>query len=385
MTGKLWAALVLCNFLLLTSCGGGGDGAEVFVVMPSSAPTTTGMLSVSLSDATTTDYHAIYITVREVAVHKDGGGWDIVSTPNKTYNLLELVNGLQESLGLATLSTGHYTQMRLILAATPDDSLNILLQKHAYGNYFIDNSNQIHELTIPSELQSGIKIVKAFDINQNQTTELLLDFDATRSIVEPGSNNKWLLKPTIRLLATTDYAIIDGIAGQEGVLVSAQVYTASVSTPEDQVTIEAATVSDTTGRYKLFVPPGEYTIVGYKDQRSPFYTSAKIMATPGTVFSPPNFILLNALTGSVTGKITISQAAQEQYAVISIRQTVLVNDHPEQIEIKSINVADGGMFTINLPIGSYTAVISTYGKITFVQAFAVSQGVTTNLGSINFP
>ena len=109
------------------------------------------------------------------------------------------------------------------------------------------------------------------------------------------------------------------------------------------------------------------------------------MATPGTVFSLPNFILLNALTGSVTGKITISQAAQEQYATISIRQTVIVSHNPEKIEIKSINGADGGTFTTGLPVGDYTAVITTYGKSTIVKAFSVTQGVVTNLGTINFP
>ncbi len=257
---------------------------------------------------------------------------------------------------------------------------------------------------MPSGFQSGIKIVKGFDITANQTTELLLDFDATKSIVEPGTNNKWLLKPTIKVLSTTEYALIEGSAGAPGVLISAQVYSAAAPDLEDQVTVEAATVSDATGHYKLLVEPGDYTVVGYKDGNLPFYTTTKLHVTPGTVFAV-NFTLATAAsTGSVTGTITISQADQEQYATVSIRQNATVNTTPpsppgessppsppttttEQIEIKSLNVADGGTFTAGLPVGSYAAVISTFGKTTIgptTLSVAPSPAVT-NLGTINFP
>ncbi len=373
--------------LFLAGCSGGGGGGDSGA---SPAPAT-GTLSVNLTDAATTDYKAIYITVAEVAVHRDdGSGWDVVSSPNRTYNLLDLVNGVRVELGLATLQAGHYTQLRLILADRPDDSLNILSHRHPYANYFIDNADQSHELKIPSGFQTGIKIIRGFDISANQTTELILDFDATKSIVEPGTNNKWILKPTIKMLSTTEYAIIEGVvleggAGESGVLVSAQVYTAAAPNAEDRVTVEAATVTDATGHYKLFVEPGGYTVVAYKDGFAPVYTGTKVLTSPETVFAVPNFTLATASTGSVTGTITIDQPSEDQYATISIRKDVTVGGNTEQIEIKSINVADGRTFTTSLPQGSYTAVISTYGKTTVEQAFSVAAGATTNLGTINFP
>jgi len=380
MKGKVWAALIAIGLMCVTSCGGGGGGDG------GTAAPATGTLSVGLTDASTTDYQAIYITVAEVAVHRDGGGdWDLVSSPNKTYNLLDLVNGVREELGLATLVTGHYTQMRLILADRPDGSLNILSQQHPYGNYFIDQGGQSHELKVPSGFQSGIKIVRGFDINENQTTELLLDFDATKSIIEPGNNGKWLLKPTIKLLSTTDYAIIEGSAGASGVLVSAQVYTAAAPNMEDQVTVEAATVTESNGHYKLFVEPGiYYTVVGYKDDNTPYYENTKIFATAGNVFAV-NFTLTGSSMGTVTGTVDISGAGQEQYATVSMRQNATVSGNAEQIEIKSINVADRGEFTTDLPVGSYTAVISTFGKTTIVvQPVIISSGATTDLGTISF-
>ena len=89
--------------------------------------------------------------------------------------------------------------------------------------------------------------------------------------------------------------------------------------------------------------------------------------------------------GTVTGTVDISGAGQEQYATVSIRQNATVSGNAEQIEIKSINVADRGEFTTDLPVGSYTAVISTFGKTTIVvQPVIISSGATTDLGTISF-
>jgi hypothetical protein len=57
----------------------------------------------------------------------DGDGeWTTVATPKATYNLLELVNGVMEQLGLTNLPAGVYTQVRLYLGSTPDNTPNIL-------------------------------------------------------------------------------------------------------------------------------------------------------------------------------------------------------------------------------------------------------------------
>jgi hypothetical protein len=373
--------------MFLAACGGGGGGSSSSTDS-SSTTTSTGTINVALTDASTTDYQAIYVTVKQVEVHKDGGeSWDVISSPNKTYNLLELVNGVREELALATLTSGHYTQMRLILADTPDDSLNIRSIKHPYGNYFIDSSGVSNELKVPSGYQTGIKIVKGFDINANETTELILDFDATRSIVKAGKNGKWLLKPTIKMLATKECSIIVGNAGAEGILVSAQIYDSSAAA-EEKVQIQAATVSDASGNYKLFLEPGSYTLVGYKDGYSTYYKNTKVVTTSGNTFTE-NFSLVSAQTGTLSsGTISISGADSEQYSTISIRQEATVSGNVEQIEVKSLNVADGGTFSTSLPVlsvGNYTLVISSYGKTTQeITLISITSGLTTDLGDITF-
>jgi hypothetical protein len=151
----------------------------------------TGTVSLSLTDATINGVKAVYVTIEEVSVHKDeAGGWEVIAELNRTYNLLEFVNGVREELGIAVLETGHYTQLRMKVGEQPDLGMSILSEVHPYGNYVIDNSNKYQELKIPSGYQTGVKVVCGFDINENQTTELILDFDASRSIVEAGSSKK---------------------------------------------------------------------------------------------------------------------------------------------------------------------------------------------------
>ena len=96
----------------------------------------------------------------------------------------------------------------------------------------IDLNDVYHELKVPSGSQSGYKIVGGFDINANSTTELILDFDANRSVVVAGNSGQWLLKPTVKVKYPDEDALIEGRVtdsngGVSGALVSAQVFTAS--------------------------------------------------------------------------------------------------------------------------------------------------------------
>jgi len=387
--GSGLALLLLPLVFITVSCGGGGGDSGG----------STGTMNLSITDQATTDYRAIYVTIKQVEVQKDGeSGWQVVPLKfeKKTINLLVLVNGVREELALATLATGHYTQMRLILTDDPDDSLNILSRKHHYGNYFIDNSDQDIPLKIPSGFQTGIKIVKGFDINTNETTELILDFDAARSIVKAGSSGQWLLKPTVKVLEAKDCSIILGSVKDEGsvpvsgVLVSAQVYnSADGVAEEDRVEVKAATLTDESGNYKLFLEPGTYTLVAYKDGYSVSYKDPKIVTTALNTY-PVDFTLYPSDMGSLSGSVPIKDGATDQYATISIRQRVTFSGSPEeeQIEIKSLNVAKGGSFSdVDLPVGVdiYTAVISTSGETTRVEGpFTIAKDSTTPLGSVGW-
>ena len=346
----------------------------------------TGRLGLSLADASTDLYRAIYVSVAEVQVHfgeDPADMWTTVASPAKTYDLLSLVNGARESLGLADLSPGHYTQMRLILDDLPDDSLNILSQAHPYAQYVIDTSDQYHEMKVPSGLQSGVKIVQGFDINENSTTELILDFDASRSVVVAGRSGNYLLMPAIQILDLTLAAVVSGTVTNaadqtalESALVSAQSYDAAASDPKDQVVVRASTVSDLAGGYKIFVGGGTYGLVAAKDGFAPA-AFEKVLADGAT--ETQDFGLTATSAGTLTGTVAITGAGTETFATISIRKSVTFGAATVMIEVASVNIAEGGTYSLLLAPGAYTAVAWTAGKPTQAADVAIAAGGATTL------
>ncbi|MFO8113221.1 MAG: DUF4382 domain-containing protein, partial [Desulfosalsimonadaceae bacterium] len=265
-----------------TSTGGSGSDA------PSAE---NGTLALYLTDATT-NYQAVYVTISEIQVHISGsdedgeeedvlegedaleeeGEWITVAEPEQTYNLLELVNGVMAQLGITELETGHYTMLRMILGETPDGEPNLLGYEHPYPNYIITESDEEIEMFVPSGYQTGIKLVSGFEIVAGASTELVLDFDASRSVVKAGRSGKYLLKPTIKVVDYISRADVNGIVndpdgeGLPGAIVSAQIYNPGDEEASIDPTVEifTSTQTDEAGNYRLFLPPGNYNIVAYK-------------------------------------------------------------------------------------------------------------------------
>jgi hypothetical protein len=377
MTRTISCISTMLIALLFISCGSGGGGS-------SSGGGGVGTLSLSLTDASTDRYKAVYVTITDIQVHQPGGNennpnsWYSVDMPRTpmTVNLLDLVNGVREDLGLVDLEAGAYTQMRLIIGQTPErnGTINILSQPHPYANYVVDLNDDYHELKVPSGSQSGYKIIGGFDINTNSTTELILDFDANRSVVEAGNSGQWLLKPTVKVKYPDEDALIEGrvtdsTAGVSGALVSAQVFHAT-GPLEDQVAIQASTVTDSNGYYELFVEDGTYNLVVFSPNHET--QSRTVTAGPGTVVTG-NFILTSRGMGTFTGTVTIAGASVEQYATLSFRQTA----GSDQIEVYSINVRNGFSYSVSLPYGDYTIVASSYSATTTSYSGSVSVGGTT--------
>ncbi|NTW87488.1 MAG: DUF4382 domain-containing protein, partial [Holophagaceae bacterium] len=74
-------------------------------------------MNVHLVDGPLSGYQELNVHILSVEI-LGSGGWITLGTPDRTINLLRLVGGVEESLvNGATLPTGHYGQMRLVLGA----------------------------------------------------------------------------------------------------------------------------------------------------------------------------------------------------------------------------------------------------------------------------
>ena len=150
---------------------------------------------------------------------------------------------------------------------------------YRYANYVID-SWYVPRTKIPSGVQSGYKIVHGFTISAYQTTELILDFLADKSVVVGGNGNRHI-QPTVKVGITPEQSIIrgwvtsDGTNGIQGALVSVQQYSGLAGDPKDQVIIRASTITDEDGYFAIFVSPltgsDEYNLVVYAEGKVPAY------------------------------------------------------------------------------------------------------------------
>ena len=134
------------------------------------------------------------VTISNVEIIGAEEGDFTITDETETIDLLELQDGVTTLLGTTELPEGRYPQIRLMV-----DEAEIVM-----------NSGDVHELTIPSGYQTGIKIVLPdFTIEAGETEELTLDFDVEQSFVVQGSAESeesiegFTFKPTIIPLELT--------------------------------------------------------------------------------------------------------------------------------------------------------------------------------------
>jgi len=209
-----------------------------------STKTYDGKIKIYLTDAQA-PYDSVIIMVSRISVHKGSSledtlsddtlsNWIVLSDSIRTYDLLQLRNGMMAVLDSGGLAPGHYTQIRLKVT----------------DSCYVVEDGQRHYLRIPSGQQTGIKLVHQFTIEQNKLYELVLDFDADRSIHQTG-NGVYQLKPTIRVVALVTSGEIKGKTNPK----ETEIFGIA-----DDDTL-AHTFSDTSGYFELVaLPPATYSV-----------------------------------------------------------------------------------------------------------------------------
>lgn len=324
MTTSVLAALV-------AGCGGGGGA---------SAP---GTLGVSLTDAPACGFKEVNVTVDMVRVHQsstasdsDGGWTDILV--NRKINLLDLNNGVLDKLGETPLAAGHYTQLRLVLDRNTSNGL---------ANSVVPIGGVETALVTPSAVQSGIKLVNEFDVASGQRVDLVMDFDACKSIVK-RVNGDYALKPVIKVVPF----VLNGIKGfvdtamlGDGVMVTAQ---------QNGVVVQT-TAPKTTGEFYLArLPAGSYDVVLTADGRSTAVIAGVLVATATSevpVSTEGQWITMpTSPMRSVSGTAVLSPVSTTEVAYVAAKQTF---GSAPTVTVKSVaaDEVNSGAYSLSLPIG----------------------------------
>ena len=221
--------MLLIGTLIITLAGCGDNGA--------SSSGQTGTLRLRLTDAPG-EFDEVNITFSEISANIDGE-WITVEDAPQSIDLLQWNNGRSIELGRAEMPAGRYSQIRLIIS-----SAEVIV------------AGTSHAMVVPSGAQTGLKLGPAFTIEPNLTFDLIVDFDAGRSVVQTGppqSPNGYILQPRVRVIPVATSGAIAGSLTNPSNLPVAYAITAA-----DTVT---SSVVDTTGSFTLaFLPEGTYTV-----------------------------------------------------------------------------------------------------------------------------
>ena len=324
----------------LSACSGG-----------SSIGPGTGTVTASMTDAPACGYDHVYVTVNKVQINSstDGSGsWSDFTIPPSLsrIDLLNLTNGALESLGQVALASGTYQQLRLVLAPNVSGSATL-------SNAVVPSGQTTEfELKTPSAVQSGIKLNTRmpFTVAPGSLVDLVLDFNACKSIVTTGKGNGqgasgYLLKPVVTATPVVVSGKIEGYVdpADSGAMVFA----------EQSGAIVRGTVADSSGHFVLSPleqssGAGTYDVVIVNaGKATDIVTSVPVIAQASTMLSSAAtpLVLAASTTGMVGG--IVNPAA---LATLDAQQVVTVSGVTSYYDVATTNAdSSTGIYSLTLP------------------------------------
>jgi hypothetical protein len=190
----------------LAACGGGGSSGTTAVTP---APVATlGTVTFGITDAPACGFDAVNVTVNKVRVNQsatagetDAGWTDVTLNPARKINLLNLTNGVLESLGQTDLDAGQYN------AAAPGAR-----RERGQRPGQLGRRDRRDRPSCRSTPRAPSRAASSWSANSTSwpasVTDLVLDFDACKSVVARGKNG-YALKPVVKMLPS----VANGITG----------------------------------------------------------------------------------------------------------------------------------------------------------------------------
>lgn len=151
-------------------------------------------MNVKLTDAPG-DYQEVNVEVRGLRIHytplsddttnvdtEEDGKWIDLPVDPITINLLELTNGADTLLSSTDLDPGRYKEVRLLLGE----------------NNTVMVDDMVQDLKVPSGQESGYKIKFDTELESGEEVDVVVDFDAARSVHEAGESGQYILNPVLK-------------------------------------------------------------------------------------------------------------------------------------------------------------------------------------------
>lgn len=341
--GKFSALVAVAVSAVLAACGGGDN-----------PPPPTGQLRVALTDAPGCGFDQVNVTVERVRVHQNStagdndGGWSDIAIAggSRRLDLLSLNNGVIAELGQVTLPAGQYQQIRLVLT------------RNTGGNQMMANTvmptgtQEEVPLDTPSGAQSGIKLINGFTVEPNKLTDILLDFDACKSVVLRG-NGAYTMKPVIHVLPRTGTAI----AG----VVDTSLTNVTVSAQKDGVVLRATRPA---ADGKFLLAPVDPTKTSYDivftapDHTTMVVTNVPVILDKVTTVNSTPLLLPASSSGMVTGVVSpVAAAAAGSVRALQKVGTILATE----VAYVNANPLTGG-YSLTLPTAAPQ--LATYSAAT---------------------
>jgi hypothetical protein len=277
----------------------------------------------------------------------DDAGWRTVASipaSDRRVNLLTLTNGVIKALGEAELPAGTYTQLRLILDENTGGS-------PPFANSVVPTGGSEQPLQTPSGQQSGLKLNVDITVPAGQVADVVLDFDACKSVVRAGNSGRYLLKPVVSVLPVLSDAGTRIVGYVDPAMATGAT---SITAQQQGRVIRATPPMAASGRFVLYpLPEGAYDLVVTAPGRATaVITGVPVqLATPSVVstasapISPPA-----SASRAVSGTVAVLPPGSPNLSSVRALQTLTGGVN---IEVAARPVdADTGAYTLTLPLGA---------------------------------
>lgn len=176
-----------------------------------------GILEIYLTDSSekykandSETYSEVNITISKIEVHlagEDEGEWIWVlgEESNNDFAIEEELTDESILLSGVELTQGKYTQIRLFIdkvVIIEAGSSEVDEKSDSEANKEVIVEPTSINVEIPSNLQTGLKLIHPFKIIKNGITELIIDFDADKSIIKTDDGS-YKLKPVIKVITVS--------------------------------------------------------------------------------------------------------------------------------------------------------------------------------------